>query len=355
MISEDFAFFGFDEGSWERLVSLVVGEDHRQGVLVLVVNRAAVPVAAFHTARGSIDPAGLPGPADLEALCEAADARACIVMRERAMGDVRAYLAAPLDPSQDFATRVLRFVHVMRELGNGHWVRVWPNPFPDILLAAAPAAKSATDLFLPDGHSVVLGIFDDGDLWTGAVVRRNAGSVDALVGPGAVSRWAGPLGGAWERDHRVLTRAIEQELGPVHLGLFMRRETAERLFTGRQAGDWALCFAARELIVHPLPASAAAGLGVDVVRGATQLAVQVFEGLDPEELGAIAQGFWRGFTDGKGLEGLLGFSPADALSSVLTKVRSEPPNGGDDIDPDTASDEIYAESGDNGSTPEPLS
>ena len=141
MIGEDFAFFGFDETSWDRLVSRLVGENAPHGVVVVVVNRAAVPVACFHTERGSIDPSGLPPPGDLETLCEATEARACIVMRDRAMGDVESYLAEPLDPSQDFVSRVMRFVHVLRELGNGNWLRVWPNPFPDMLLAAAPAAK----------------------------------------------------------------------------------------------------------------------------------------------------------------------------------------------------------------------
>ena len=300
MISEDFAFFGFDETSWERLVSLIAGDNEPSGVLVVVVNRAAVPVAAFHTARGSIDAAELPSPGDLEGLCEAAEARACVVMRERGMGDVVDSLEAPLDPDPDFVTGVMRFVHVVRELGNGNWLRVWPNPFPDLLLAAAaPAAKSATDLFLPDGYSVVLGVFDEGALWTAGVLRRNAGSVDVFAGPRAISEGSGPLGGAWERDHRVLSRAIERELGPIHLGLYMERPTAERLFRGRQAGDWALAFATREILVHPLPRFAAAGLGFDVARGAAQLAMQVFEGLEPDEITSIAQGFWKGFTEGK--------------------------------------------------------
>lgn len=299
MIGEDFAFFGFDETSWDRLVSLIVGDNEPSGVLVVVVNRAAVPVAAFHTARGSIDAAELPSPGDLEALCEAAEARACIVIRERGMGDVVDYLEAPLDPDQDFVARVMCFVHVVRELGNGNWIRVWPNPFPDLLLAAAPAAKSATDLFLPDGYSVVLGVFDEGALWTAGALRRNAGSFDVFAGPRAISEWTGPLGGAWERDHRVLSEAVERELGPIHLGLYMERATAERLFGGRQAGDWALAFATREILVHPFPRFAAAGLGFDVLRGAAQLAMQVFEGMEPEEIATIAQGFWKGFTERK--------------------------------------------------------
>ena len=299
MISEDFAFFGFDEASWDRLVSLVVGDNTPHGVVVVVVNRAAVPIACFHTERGSLDPSTLPPPGDLEALCNAAEARAGVVIRDRAMGDVKEYLAEPLDPDQDFVTRVMRFAHVLRELGNGNWLRVWPNPFPDLLLAAAPAAKSASELFLPDGHSVVLGVFDEGRLSTGLVLRRTEGHVDVFAGPAAIAEWTGPLGGDWQRDHRVVADAVERQLGPVHLGLFMERPTADRLFGSRSGGEWALAFASRELIAYPLPAFAAAGLGLDVLRGTAQLAMQVFEGIEPDEIASIAQRFWKGFMEGK--------------------------------------------------------
>ena len=309
MISEDFAFFGFDDTSWDRLVSLFLGgngEERPRGVLVLVVDAERMPVACFHTATGSVDPATLPDVPTLEALCDVTEAGACIVMRERAMADLADYLAEPIDPGQDFATRVMRFAHVLRELGNGNWLRIWPNPLPDLLLAAAPAAKPAMDFLLPDGHSVVLGVFEDGQLWTGAVLRRNGGTFDVLAGPAAMSEWAGPLGGAWHRDHRVLTRAVERELGPLHIGFFMERTTAQTLLTGRQAGEWAIAFATRELMVHPLPGYAAAGLGIDVLSGAAQVALAALDGMDSEEIVTIAQGFWRGLTDGKGIEGLLG-------------------------------------------------
>jgi hypothetical protein len=106
VISEDFAFFGFDAKSWDRLVSLFLGEDgdRPRGVLVLVIDANRIPVASFHTARGSIDPATLPSADTLEALCHATNAGACIVMRQRGIADVEAYLADPLDPDQDFAS-----------------------------------------------------------------------------------------------------------------------------------------------------------------------------------------------------------------------------------------------------------
>ena len=328
MISEDFAFFGFDEPSWNRLTSLVVSESAPSGVLVVVVNRTGVPVASFHTARGMLDPRSLPAPGDLPGLCAATEASACIVMRDRAMRELCGDLAEPLDPDQDLVSRVMRFAQVLRELGNGNWLRVWPNPFPDVLLAAAPAAKSATDLLLPDEHSVLLGIFDAGQLWTGAVLRRRGGQLDALAGPVAMAEWAGPLGGAWERDHRVVADAVRRQLGAIHLGLFLDRPTAERLFAAGPSGEWAKAYATRELILHPMPPFAAAGLGLDVVRGAAKLAMQVVEGFDSEEMSTIARGFWRGFTDGRGLEGLLELLPSVARNpndSGTDDGESEPP------------------------------
>jgi hypothetical protein len=341
VISEDFAFYGFDETGWDRLVALFLGDDRSEagGVLVVVVDADRTPVASFHTAKGSLDPKSLPPLTDLEGLCEASSAGACILMRERAMPDLLDYLADPLDPDQDFVTRVMRFAHVLRELGNGNWLRVWPNPLPHLLLAAAPAAKPAIDFFLPDGMSVVLGAFDEGALWTGAVLRRTAGSLDVFAGPEAIASWAGPLGGAWRRDQRVLVKAVERELGPIHVGVFMERSTARALLSGAHAGEWAMAYATRDLILNPLPAYAAAGLGIDVLGGAATYLVQAFDDLDSEELATIAQGFWRGLTDGKGLEGLLGFSPAQALSDAMSKRPSRPPDDQEPSDPASADED----------------
>jgi hypothetical protein len=323
VISEDFAFFGFDEVSWSRLVSLFLDETGEgvQGVLIVVVDATGAPVASFHTARGSMDPQTLGPLDDLGSLCVAHGAAACVVMRERAMASIELYLSQPLDSKQDFVTRVMRFVRVVQELGNGNWLRVWPNPVPDVLLSAAPVAGRATDLLLPPGHSFVLGVFDeDGSLWTGAALRRESTELDALAGPSALTQWAGPLGGEWRRDHRVLVRAVARELGRVHLGLFMEVPTAHKLLKGRKTGDWAMAFLTREVLIYPLPAFAAAALSLDVVGGAAQQVLQALEQMDSEEITSIAQGFWRGFTDGKGLEGLLGFSPKQVLSEALERA-----------------------------------
>lgn len=338
MISDEFAFFGYDDESWDRLVSLLLGErddvpEKPRGVLVVVVSTEGAPVASFHSAEGSIDPASLPPFDDLGAFCDATASGACIVMRERAMPGLAEYLAEPLDTEEDFVARVMRFARVLRELGNGNLLRVWPNPLPDLFLPAAPAAKPAGEVLLPDDHCVILGVFDGGDLWTGAVLRRHRGRFDTLAGPQAISQWTGPLGGAWRRDHRVLVQAVERELGPVHVGLFMELPTARALFVDRQPGAWALSYASRSLIVYPLPGFAATALGINGLAGVVQYAFQAIEEMDPDEVARIAQGFWRGLTDGEGLAGLLGFSPAEVISEVWQEKVSQWPGPPDPEDP----------------------
>ena len=61
MISEDFAFFGFDEASWDRLVSLAVGDNEaRHGIDVV----ALVEVASILEREVCCCGHGSPSPAD---------------------------------------------------------------------------------------------------------------------------------------------------------------------------------------------------------------------------------------------------------------------------------------------------
>jgi hypothetical protein len=50
---------------------------------------------------------------------------------------------------------------------------------------------------------------------------------------------------------------------------------------------------------------------------------------------SVAQGFWRGLTDGRGLEGLLGFSPKQVIAEALERasVAEDPSSPEDDQDP----------------------
>jgi hypothetical protein len=76
--------------------------------------------------------------------------------------------------------------------------------------------------------------------------------------------------------------------------------------------------------------------------------------MEPEELIGIAQGFWRGLTDGKGLEGLLGFSPNEAISGALEKALSERPPADGGRGPADPTREDDPASATDGSDPGPL-
>jgi len=311
MISDEFAFFGFTNDSWDRLVSLLLGKAgdpaaRSKGVLVVVLAPGAEPVAAYHTSEGAIDPASLPPLDTLESFSQAMAVGACVVTRQRAARQATRFLAEPLDPEEDFVSRVMRFVRVLQELGTGDLLGVWPNPLPEVVLSAA---RPAGELLLPDEHAVVFGVFEAGELHTGAVLRKQDGLFDLLAGPTAISEWTGPLGGDWRRDHRVVIRAVEREVGPVHAGVFMDQPTAEALFLRREPGSWALAYAGRDLILHPFPPFAAAALGLNGVAGLATTFFQAIEDMDPDEVARIATGFWHGLTDGRGLAGLVGIPP----------------------------------------------
>lgn len=76
-----------------------------------------------------------------------------------------------------------------------------------------------------------------------------------------------------------------------------------------------------------------------MLSGVAQYAAQALEHMEPEELVTIAQGFWHGLTDGRGIEGLLGFSPVRALSGAWEKARSAPPRPPTDAPAPTNGDE----------------
>ena len=327
MISEDLAFFGYDATTWRRLISLFWGaagdtEPRLRGVMVVLVDDDIKPTGCFHTIVGEI-PVETLGPLDnLDELCRRQQARACCLVRDQIAPEVVDYLRPSLDPDRDYVSQVMRLMRLLHRMRNGGLVRMWPNPLAILPLPPAPTAQAALDVLLPCDQCVVLAVFDEGGLWTGGVLRRGK-ELDLLAGPTAMLDWTGPLGGDWRRDHRLLLDAVEREVAPVQIGMFMSLSAARRVFAERQGGAWALAFAARELILNPMPPYAAAGLGLDGLAGAAQMATMVFEQFDAAELRRVAEGFWRGFTDGQGLAGLLGFSPTEVISEVVREKLTD--------------------------------
>ena len=87
----------------------------------------------------------------------------------------------------------------------------------------------ALDALCPEGKVMLLGVFEDGALFTAIVARRKGHGFDLLLGPEKLRSEMGLVSGDWRRDYRHLARAAERAAGPLALGCFGELETLRDL------------------------------------------------------------------------------------------------------------------------------
>src|SRR5262249_32518042 len=75
----------------------------------------------------------------------------------------------------------------------------------------------------------VLGLFEQGELWTSIALRRGPAGFNLVLGPDEVRSDMGLLAGDWRRDYRHLSRAIEDRGGPLALGCYAEVATLRKL------------------------------------------------------------------------------------------------------------------------------
>jgi hypothetical protein len=178
----------------------------------------------------------------------------------------------------------------------------------------------ALDLLLPEDHVLVAVLWEREGLWTACALHRRGAQIDRLVGPKLLLDWTGPLGGDYRRDQRVIRRAVERALGPVHIGLFARREAIEALLADPSPGAWARAVALREIIINPAPPYVHLAVGADAARAAGLRAREWFGGLDLGSYVAPAARFARERVARIGsVTQILGFNPLQALANRLRR------------------------------------
>ena len=183
--------------------------------------------------------------------------------------------------------------------------------------------ETALDSLCACGKAVVLGMFRDGELWTAFVARRRGPGFDVVAGPDELRGAMGVLSGDWRRDYRHLVHAVESRYAPLALGCFAEVETFRAINTDVRAGAWSRAVAVRDVVLSPVPAALALGLGVDsarfayaTVRGMTRR-LDPFGVLDPllhaarERLGASL--------GKKDVKRILGFDPLAALRALVRR------------------------------------
>jgi hypothetical protein len=303
MISPELRFEGFDVESWTNLVGIfspgVVERMENQpatsdapqiargeaaggrGALIIVLDRSGRVLKAHHTSHGRIvDLPEWTGPQSLPELARAYGAVRALVLAEGAADEMAERLSLRLQRGDDYATQWLAFARIFREMQEAGQVHVFPNPVGSVPVPSPGTVRRALDILLPDDHSVVLTVWSGETPYTTVALRRRRGAIDRVVGPDLITRWVGPLGGDFRRDHRVIVEAVSHALAPVHVGLFSQKHTLEELLRASSPGVWAQAAAVRDVIVYPTPPYLAIALGADAVRGVTDVTRRFLGGID---------------------------------------------------------------------------
>jgi len=333
MIGGHIRLEGFDARSWTQLVGIfappVVREikpssERATGTLVLVVSRTGRVRKAFHSTRGPVPELARTSygdPGELVNLARLHRAYRVLVVREGTLEEIADRIALRLHRDDDYLAQWLVVIRAVREALDAGQLQLYPRPFAGLPVPTAPMIHRALDTILPEDTALVLATFDGDALATAVALRRKHGEIDRVLGPDLLTRWTGPLGGDWRRDHRLLTDAVAEHVAPVHLGLYAQHEDLRALLRNPKPGAWARAVATRDLIIQPSPPYVAVALGADAVRAAARRSSRMLAGIDAlAPLAPFARLIRGRISEIASVTSTLGFDPLKMLAAWLDRV-----------------------------------
>ncbi|MEZ4219582.1 MAG: hypothetical protein R3B13_01555 [Polyangiaceae bacterium] len=218
------------------------------------------------TEQGRLDIASANYPQPLSALAARHNARWAARIETGALEDLMERFAERLRQEHDGLEQSLTFISLLRELETEGRVEVFPWRMASWPVPNRRVIMRVLDAVCPDGKSIVVGVFEAGELFTALVLRRKGQGFDLVLGPDQLRSEMGLLSGDWQRDYRYLVRAAEVRAAPLSLGCFGEVKTLRKLLHRPKPGAWAAAVAARDVVVSPAPAAIALPLGLDVGR-----------------------------------------------------------------------------------------
>jgi hypothetical protein len=298
----------------------------RGGVIALTT--AARLRKLLSTERGRLDPKEQPWPEPLADLAERHSARWAAEIHTGALDELMERVGERLRREDDTLTQIILFTNVFRELEAEGKISVYPMRPKSWPVPREKVVLRALDALCPNQKSMLLGVFDEGEVFTAILARRNGSGFDLILGPEKLRSEMGLISGDWRRDYRHLTRAAEAEAGELALGCFGELETLKQLVDSPAPGAWAAAVASRDIILSPAVPAVAIPLGIDVGRAAfvavRGLAERMGAGAWLSSDGPIgpALGKLRELT---GVEGdvtqLIGFDPIAILKKLFSRER----------------------------------
>lgn len=326
----DLRFEGYSTESWSRLLSLFKpratlpeAEATRPRGLIICIHDGPRIRKLFHSHNGRIDPRGMEWPVPLAALAAETRASWAISAHTGAMEELMERFGARLRQSHDLTEQTLLLVTVAREMMSEGLIERWPRRLHGVPQPQASMVDRTLDAICQDGRSILLGVFDKGELWTSMTMRRRGRGFDVLAGPEDLRPMMGLLSGDWRRDYRHLARAVEELYAPVAFGIFADAKRFRELLTDSEPGAWGGAVALRDIIVSPTPPGVRLALGLDGARYAFEGIravtgrIEALRALDP-----VFAGVRRRIGDVVGdrdVSQLLGFDPMAALRALLSR------------------------------------
>jgi len=271
VLTADVRFEGWTTQSWTRFLSLWKPraspdrEPTRPRGGVIVIHDGTKARKLMHTRKGRLDPRGA-WPMPLAELATLHHASWAVAGREGALEELSERLGARLRRHDDITAQALLIVQIARELMTEGLVDRWPRRLQGVPVPTPTVVHRALDAVCPDGHAMVLGLFQDGNLWTAAVARRARDAFDVLAGPEELVGRMGVLSSDWRRDYRHLARAVEEHYAPLAFGCFAEVERFRDLQTDIRPGAWGRAVVVRDIIVSPVPVGVRLALGADGAR-----------------------------------------------------------------------------------------
>jgi hypothetical protein len=305
---------------------------------IIVVHEDGQVLKLLHTRQGRLDPASVfPSvdevraqalalhtghPQALLRLARTHNASWALAMRFGALDEIMERFGARARRGDDFTSQSLMLVSIFREMVGEGAIAFWPQRLRGVPVPAPQVVRRTLDALCPDGQAIALGLFDAGDLWTAFIARRRGAAFDVLAGPDELRPTLGLLSGDWRRDYRHLARAVEDRYASLGFGCFAELGTFQTLRTDPRPGAWSRAIAVRDVVIAPMPAAVAMGLGIDGIRYALRGLFTLTERVAPFAAIGPMVGAARARVaklTGKDVGALLGFDPLAVLRSLLER------------------------------------
>ena len=279
MLHADVRLEGFTASDWSRVLSLFSprvptgGERDpdrpRGGVIAIVGDGRIRKLVHTRAGRMRLDDVITDWPLAPSELAHRHDASWAAQIEVGALENVMDRFGAKVRQGDDFTAQILLLLGLLREEIESGRISFWPQRLGGMPIPSPGVVKATLDAVCPTGTSMLVGLFEGGELWTSIALRRSQqGTFDWILGPDEVRRDMGLLAGDFRRDYRHLSRTLERKLGKLSLGCFAEASTFKKLEVDPTPGAWAKAVAIRDVILSPVPPALAIPLGIDAGRAA---------------------------------------------------------------------------------------